>query len=96
MNIEQLLPPPNSVQMFRRSNVRFVPDVPGCYVLATIGHVVLYIGLANSLRRRMNAHLDNPEKTAETTLGKATLFYWIETPDTNKVERALDGHAHPT
>jgi hypothetical protein len=48
---------------------------------------VLYIGLADNLRRRMNDHLDNPSKTGETKQGRAVLFHWLETPDTNKVER---------
>jgi hypothetical protein len=36
----------------------------------------------------MNTHLDNLSKTGETKLGRAVLFFWIETLDTNKTERA--------
>jgi hypothetical protein len=35
----------------------------------------------------MNDHLDSPEKTSETDKGRAILFYWLETPDINMVER---------
>jgi hypothetical protein len=35
----------------------------------------------------MNDHLDSPEKTGETKLGRAVLFFWIETAETNKIER---------
>jgi excinuclease UvrABC nuclease subunit len=79
--------------MFRRNNLRFVPERSGCYALTTIGQVILYIGLADNLRRRMNEHLDNPEKTAETTLGRAVMFHWMETSETNKIERTwMDTH----
>jgi len=56
-------------------------------VLTTFSREVLYLGLANNLRRRMNQHLDNPTKTNHTKLGRAVLFHWIESPDTNKIER---------
>ena len=49
--------------------------------------VVLYISLADNLRRRMNDHLDSQVKTSETELGRAVLFYLIESADTNKIER---------
>ncbi len=48
---------------------------------------MLYIGLTDNLRRRMNDHLDKSAKTHPTELGKAFWFYWIESPDTNKIER---------
>jgi predicted GIY-YIG superfamily endonuclease len=47
----------------------------------------LYVGLAKNLRRRFNQHLDSEQKTATTVLGRAILFWWFETGDTNKVER---------
>lgn len=56
-------------------------------MLTTFSKEVLYVGLADNLRRRMNQHLDNPTKTDETKLGRAVLFHWIESPDTNKIER---------
>lgn len=93
MNVDDLAPAPFSCEMFRRNNLRFVPDRSGCYVLSTIGRAILYIGLADNLRRRMNDHLDNPAKTAETLLGRAVMFHWIETPETQKIERTwMDAH----
>jgi hypothetical protein len=35
----------------------------------------------------MNQHLDCPEKTRETSKGRAVLFHWFETEELNKVER---------
>jgi hypothetical protein len=62
-SIESL--PPRK-EAFRRSDERFMPENPGCYVLTTFLGVVLYIGLAQNLRRRMSQHLDNPQKTSPT------------------------------
>jgi len=56
-------------------------------VLTNFSKEVLYVGLADNLRRRMNQHLDSPTKTNETNRGRAVLFHWIESPDTNKIER---------
>ena len=64
-----------------------IPAQTGCYVLANVKDVVLYIGLAADLHRRFGQHLDSPEKTGVTPLGKAVFFYWLETQDTNKLER---------
>lgn len=35
----------------------------------------------------MNQHLDSQEKTCVTSLGRAVLFFWVETDDLNKLER---------
>lgn len=69
--------------------MRYVPDTAGCYVLTTFSKIVLYIGLTCNLRRRMNEHLDNPQKTCELELGRAVLFFWIESEELhlNKIER---------
>ncbi|MGD0908562.1 MAG: GIY-YIG nuclease family protein [Candidatus Acidiferrales bacterium] len=64
-----------------------MPETSGCYVLTTFEKLVLYVGLATNLRRRMNEHLDSPEKTRATEKGRSVLFHWLETPDINKVER---------
>jgi predicted GIY-YIG superfamily endonuclease len=87
MKINQLIPQPFCCGMFRRSQTRFVPDTPGCYVLTTISRIVLYIGLTDNLRRRMNEHLDDPKKSVAMELGRAVLFFWLETQETHKVER---------
>jgi excinuclease UvrABC nuclease subunit len=87
MIIDLLVPAPTHREMFRRDRERFVPDRRGCYALATFSGVVLYVGLTEDIRRRMDEHLDNSEKTGETAFGRAVFFHWIETPDTYKVER---------
>lgn len=87
MNIEDLRPQPRFSETFKRNRQRFVPEKSGCYVLTTFGRVVLYIGLAKNLRRRMNDHLDNEAKTGVTPLGKATFFFWVEADDIEKIER---------
>lgn len=87
MNVALLTPKPLGRDSFRRSRQRFVPDKAGCYVLTTFDGTVLYIGLSVSLCRRMGEHLDTPSKVAPTSLGKAVWLYWLETPETNKVER---------
>src|SRR3954447_4514429 len=74
MNIENLMPLPKHRESFKRSRCRFVPAGSGCYVLTTFLGVVLYVGLATSLRERMNQHLDDPQKTRETSKGRAVLF----------------------
>jgi hypothetical protein len=87
MNIGELVPQPQESETFRRNRCRYVPESAGCYVLTTFLREVLYIGLTNNLRRRMNEHLDNPHKTAETATGRAVLFHWIANEGTNKIER---------
>ena len=87
MNISELFPLPTQYETFKRARERYIPDKPGCYALATFSKVVLYIGLTNNLRRRMNEHLDNPEKTCETENGRAVFFFWIESHEINKIER---------
>lgn len=87
MNIDELVPQPSRCETFKRNRERFIPETSGCYVLTTFSKTVLYVGLTDNLRRRINEHLDDPRKTGETPSGRAVLFHWIETLDTNKVER---------
>lgn len=87
MKLTELTPHPTNTEPFRRNRERFIPAAAGCYALTNFEQDVLYIGLTNNLRRRINEHLDNPEKTKLTHKGRATLFHWIETTDVNKVER---------
>lgn len=91
MNISALVPAPQNKEPFKRRNLRFIPERSGCYALATFSGEVLYIGLAENLRRRCNQHLDTPQKTAETELGRAVLFHWLECAEINKVERTWLG-----
>lgn len=87
MNVAELFPLPAHSETFSRSRERFVPERPGCYVLSTFSRVVLYIGLAKNLRRRMNEHLDSDAKTAVTELGRAVMFFWVESEELEKIER---------
>lgn len=87
MNVEKLFPLPSGREAFRLSREAFIPAKSGCYVLTTFGGVVLYIGLAKNLRKRMRNHLDTPEKVNFTPAGRAVLFYWLECAELNKVER---------
>lgn len=87
MNVDKLIPHPTHCEAFKRNRDRFVPETPGCYVLATQQGVVLYVGQATNLRRRMNDHLDDPTKTGITRLGRAALFHWLECSDIATIER---------
>ena len=61
MNLRELMPQPTHCEPFKRNRERFVPE--------TFLGDVLYVGLADKLRRRMNDHLDDPIKTGGTRLG---------------------------
>ena len=87
MNAIELVPSPSHWNTFRRSKERFVPETSGCYVLSTFSGVVLYIGQATNLRRRMNNHLDDPNKTESTVFGRAALFHWLECSQIATIER---------
>jgi hypothetical protein len=87
MNIGCLKPRPQFKDSFILSREKFITEKSGCYVLTTFSGMVLYIGLAKNLRRRMREHLNNPEKTAQTSLGRAIFFQWFESDDINKIER---------
>jgi hypothetical protein len=69
MNLRELMPQPTHCEPFKRNRERFVPETSGCYVLTSFLGDVLYVGLADKLRRRMNDHLDDPIKTGGTRLG---------------------------
>jgi hypothetical protein len=87
MNVAALIPQPTHKDAFRRNRERFIPEKSGCYVLTTFQGEILYIGLTNNLRRRMNQHLDSPAKVAPTKLGRAVIFHWMECADPSLVER---------
>lgn len=77
MKVSLLIPPVVEKVAFKYTSVKFVPNAAGCYVLTTFDHDVLYIGLTNSLQRRLENHLEDKEKTAVTELGKAFWFYYL-------------------
>ena len=87
MNIERLRPLPLFKEAFSLSREKYIIDKSGCYVLTTFPGTILYIGLAKNLRRRMHDHLNSPEKTNVTPLGRAIYFHWIESEALNKLER---------
>lgn len=87
MIVASLTPKPLKREAFKRNREKMIPAQTGCYVLANFKDVVLYIGLAADLHRRFGQHLDSPEKTGVTPLGIAVFFYWLETQDTNRLER---------
>lgn len=87
MIVTELIPRPVQCETFKRNRLRYIPEKPGCYVLTTFREMVVYIGLTANLRRRMNEHLDNPNKTCELKIGRAVFFYWLECQEVNKIER---------
>lgn len=87
MTVDKLIPAPSNHENFKRNCLTFVSEKPGCYVLTTFGRVVLYVGQAVNIRRRMNQHLDDMQKTTETALGRAIFFYWLEYENIGMLER---------
>ena len=87
MLVTALVPRPEEREPFRWSHQKFVPSDSGAYVLSTASGVVLYIGLTVNLNERMGQHLENPEKTEEKSLGRASLFQWLVTRNYLAVER---------
>ena len=88
MHFSQLVPKAEHSEPFRWTHEKFVPDTSGCYALCSAAGTVLYVGLADNLRRRMGQHLSTPGKTIETPFGRAVLFHWIESDVVHSVERA--------
>jgi predicted GIY-YIG superfamily endonuclease len=88
VNVDLLIPKPTHSEPFRWSHEKFVPAIAGCYALCSAAGTVLYVGLADNLRRRMGQHLSTPEKIRETSAGRAVLFYWIESDEIHSIERA--------
>jgi len=90
MKVDRLSPAPTQQTRFAWSHHKEVPTQPGCYVLATFGNDVLYVGLASkSIRSRMGVHLDTPKKREGVDLGVPFWFYYLERPanDVNSIER---------
>ena len=78
MKIDQLKPLPAKKLKFHLSQAKYVPDSSGCYVITTFDAEILYIGLAINLRKRCEQHLDSPQKTSETPLGRAFWFWHLQ------------------
>ena len=63
MKVDRLTPAPSQKTQFAWSHHATLPDLPGCYALATYAGDVLYVGLATtSIRSRVESHLDSPLK----------------------------------
>lgn len=87
MKIEELRPTTAHRQAFRRDRQRYIPEVSGNYALTLFDGTILYVGLTTNLHHRFQQHLDSPEKTQATALGRAVLFYWLEAVDIQQIER---------
>ena len=90
MRVERLSPLPDQKTQFAWSHHGTVPDSPGCYALVTYRGDVLYVGLAtSSVRSRLGAHLDTPDKRQGNNLGVPFWLYYILRPATevHAVER---------
>jgi hypothetical protein len=85
-----LLPLPDQRTQFAWSHCILVPDEAGCYALVTYSGEVLYVGLAtDSVRDRMHAHLDTPEKRVPGVHGVPFWFYYLlrTTTEVHAIER---------
>ncbi len=89
MKIEKLTPKPVDKVQFKLSSFKSVPQVNGCYILATFENHILYIGLATNLNNRFKQHLETSEKTNPTSDGKAIWFYFksFDSKNLPKLER---------
>lgn len=83
MNVSQLVPLPERKVAFSLVSVKLLPEVAGCYILATFSGEILYVGLAVNLLQRFKQHRDTPEKCQPTNLGRAHWFYFL-TVDKNE------------
>ncbi len=93
MKVRDLSPQPQCKLPFRGSFYLRVPSQSGCYVLSNFAGTILYIGLSKCLVRRFNQHLESPDKTAPTPLGKAFWFHWLLYENIEKLERTwLNAH----
>ena len=87
MRVLELIPPPSDSESFHKNRLRFIPSYSACYALTNFDNTILYIGLASSLRRRVEQHLDTPEKRVLTPQGRAVKVHWFATLELAKVER---------
>jgi excinuclease UvrABC nuclease subunit len=78
VKVDRLRPFPNRKIQFAWSHHATVPEQPGSYALVTYSGEVLYVGLATvSIRDRMGAHLDSPDKRTPVAQGAAYWIYYI-------------------
>lgn len=91
MKVPALSPTMSAKVGFELRFNHFVPETPGCYILASIRDEVLYLGQTDCLQRRMAEHWKDPRMTQRTTIGLAFWFYYQEVPeiDLRFTERSL-------
>ena len=93
MKVFNLIPHPDEKIAFQPSHRLLVPSSSGCYVLSNIDETILYVGLSNCLARRFDQHLDSPDKTAQTPLGREIWFHWLRYENLEMLERTwLNSH----
>lgn len=74
MLVSRLIPNTNSRSLFEWSSAMLVPDAPGCYTLATHDDIIVYVGQATNLNRRLRDHLASDDKRSRTRWGYARWF----------------------
>ncbi|NUO18056.1 GIY-YIG nuclease family protein [bacterium] len=89
MNVSALNPQPVDRLRFKHFDLMLVPTDSGCYVLTNFEGLILYIGMATSLKGRFLSHLESTEKTSPTVYGLATWFWYLRYDKGNlpKLER---------
>ncbi len=93
MKVSALFPSPQEKIPFKENQRLHVPLQSGCYILSNLDEIILYIGLSHRLSDRFIQHLDTPDKTAPTTLGRAVWFHWLLYANFEKLERTwLNAH----
>jgi hypothetical protein len=81
MKVDRLQPLPDLRTHFAWPYCVTVPEHSGCYALVAYSGEVLYVGLAtSSVRGRMIAHLDTPEKRRLRPTGVPFWFYYVMRP----------------
>lgn len=90
MQVGRLVPKADSHELFAWSSVGSVPETPGCYALVTYDKIVVYIGQANNINRRMQDHLTSDEKKSRTPWGYARWLYYrlCDVSDLSQLESA--------
>ena len=69
MLVGRLSPEATSHTLFRRDSAIMIPEAPGCYVLVTQERVILYVGQAVNINRRVEDHLASDDKRNRTPWG---------------------------
>ena len=89
MFVSELHPPPKGKVRFAYPGLRKLPDTAGCYALANVDDIILYIGQSKDIARRVVGHFDDREKRATTPHGIAFWCYYlpISEPKLNALER---------